>query len=158
MQFCSKCGHRVQDNAHHCPKCGTSVKSAPIREAKRLHCPSCGGYDLTPHVESTRGGFGTTQAHASRSWICQTCGNMFRHPDDVIKEAKRLTLGLMYSIVVILGSMAVFAFILSALTGDSFIPSLIGIVAFSALLIFLIKKLEQHQIKKAEELRKACFE
>lgn len=150
----------MQDDVQFCPKCGTAVNqtASPAPHGKRLHCPECGGHDLAPFVENSGAFSGSTRMNSSKSWICKDCGHMFRHPDDVVKEVKQKTKAVIVTISFLMGCMALFALFVSAIAHSNAMPILLVLGLILGGGIFLARFLEKRELKKAEELRKACLE
>lgn len=112
MKYCSSCGNQIDNNIDFCPHCGNRQSvSAPTSHTasprgKRLHCPKCKEYQLSPIVETdVKSGFAINNAAGKNTsfssmnfksihrdyWMCQCCGNKFRNIQNLESEIAMVT-------------------------------------------------------------------
>ena len=170
--FNSNCGERIPEGSSFSSACGTgpTAGSAPVRSARRIHCPSCGSTKLQITASSSssvgtgvgrsygryRIGTARTDTTVRHSWFCKECGKHFRDPDELRKEAakeKRNSKILLITLIVF----AVFTILCltseAALMGVLFLP-----LTLWFLLLFVITK--KRAVDKGNEfvyLNTNCF-
>lgn len=173
MKFCTKCGKSIDDQAAFCPYCGTACQAQmPHNNAiHRLHCPRCKGRNLSAMTESVgsvgsataigrRSAIGGSTILRQRSWMCSDCGNVFRNVDDWEADIKNRAKIAIVLLAVCDVSLLLFAILLAAISGN-FKP-LVGIIFATVItfagIVYLVKFLTKTQLKKVDELRRACFD